>query len=94
MFLKDKIYLLFYVAFNSQRHIALGSLWLEEPVHTSQSRFCTVNHRASASNYQIYNMKGPARDSNQRPQRLEASTLTITPPSPPLLEDKLQNRES
>ena len=27
-------------------------------------------------------MKRPARDSNRRPQRLEARTLTATPPSP------------
>ena len=26
-------------------------------MHTSWSRFCTVNHRASASNYQLSNMK-------------------------------------
>ena len=71
------IYLLFYVAFNSQGHIATGSLRVEET-----SAHCTVNHRASASNDQLSNMKRPARDSNRRPQRLEASTLTTTPPSP------------
>ena len=72
-----KIYLLFYVAFNSQGHIATGSLQVEET-----SAYCTVNHRASASNYQLSNMKRPARDSNRRPQRLEARTVTATPPSP------------
>ena len=72
------IYLLFYVAFNSQGHIAMGSLQVEET-----SAYCTVNHRASASNYQLSNMKCPARDSNRRPQRLEARTLTATRPSPP-----------
>ena len=46
------------------------------------SAYCTVNHRASASNYQLSNMKRPARDSNRRPQRLEVRTLTTTPPSP------------
>ena len=71
------IYLLFYVTFNSQGHIATGSLQVEEA-----STYCTVNHRASASNYQLSNMKHPARDSNQRPQRLEVRTLTATPPSP------------
>ena len=71
------IYLLFYVAFNSQGHIATGSLQVEET-----SAYCTVNHWASASNYQLSNMKRPARDSNRRPQRLEARTLTATPPSP------------
>ena len=71
------IYLLFYVTFNSQGHIATGSLQVEET-----SGYCTVNHRASASNYQLSNMKRPARDSNRRPQRLEARTLTTTPPSP------------
>ena len=68
---------LFYVTFNSQGHIATGSLQVEET-----SAYCTVNHRASASNYQLSNMKRPARDSNRRPQRLEARTLTATPPSP------------
>ena len=71
------VYLLFYVAFNSQGHIATGSLRVEET-----SAYCTVNHRASESNYQLSNMKSPARDSNWRPQRLEAKTLTTTPPSP------------
>ena len=73
------IYLLFYVAFNSQGHIAMGSLQVEET-----SAYCTVNHRASASNYQLSNTKHPARDWNQRPQRLEARTLIATPPSPPV----------
>ena len=50
------IYLLFYVTFNSQGHIATGSLQVEE-----SSAYCTVNHRASASNYQLSNMKRPAR---------------------------------
>ena len=59
-------------------HIGMGSLWVEESVHTSCSRFCTVNHRASASNYQLSNIKHPARDLNRRLQRLEASTLTAT----------------
>ena len=61
------IYLLFYIAFNSQGHFAMGSLQVEET-----SAYCTVNHRASASNYQLSNMKRLARDLNQRPQRLEA----------------------
>ena len=71
------IYLLFYAVFNSQGHIATGSLQVEET-----SAYCTLNHRASASNYQLSNMKCPARDSTRRPQRLEARTLTTTPPSP------------
>ena len=71
------IYLLFYIVFNSQGHIATGSLQVEET-----SDYCTVNHRASASNYQLSNMKRLARDSNRWPQRLEARTLTATPPSP------------
>ena len=71
------IYLLLYVTFNSQGYIVTGSLQVEET-----SAYCTVNHRASASNYQLSNMKRPARDSNRRPQRLEARTLTTTPPSP------------
>ena len=73
---------LFYVTFNSQGHIARGSLWVEEPMHTNWSRFCTVNHRASASNCQLSNMKCPGRDLNQSPQRLKASTLTATSLSP------------
>ena len=63
------IYLLFYVAFNSQGHIVMGSLRVEET-----SAYCTVNHRASASNCQLSNMKHPARDSNRQPQRLEERT--------------------
>ena len=55
----------------------MGSLQVEET-----SAYCTVNHRASESNYQLSNMKRPARDSNRWPQRLEARTLTTTPPSP------------
>ena len=73
----DFVYLLFYVAFSSQGHITTGSLQVEET-----SAYCTVNHRASASNYQLSNMKLPVQDSNRRPQRLEARTLTATPPSP------------
>ena len=30
------------------------------------SAYCTVNHWASASNYQLSNMKRPARDSNRQ----------------------------
>ena len=71
----------FCVMFNSQGDIATGSLRLEEPVHTSWSRFCTVNHRASASNYQVSNMKSPARDLNQQSQRLEVSSPLSTPPT-------------
>ena len=71
----------FYVAFNSQGHIAMGSLWVEET-----SAFRNVNHRALASNYQLSNMKHLIRDSNRRPQRLEARTLTTTPPSPLIMK--------
>ena len=52
-------------------------------MHSSWSRFCTVNHRASASNYQLSNTKNPGQDSNWQRQRLKVSTLTATPPSPP-----------
>ena len=78
------IYLLFYVTFNSQGHIATGSLQVEET-----SAYCTVNQWASASNYQLSNMKRPARDSKRRPQRLEARTLTATPPSPLFTRSRL-----
>ena len=76
---------MFYVAFNSQGHIATGSLQVEE---TSAYAYKSIthterNHRASASNYQLSNMKSPAQDSNRQPQRLEARTLTAKPPSPP-----------
>ena len=60
----------------------MGYLWVEEPVHTSWSRFCIVNHLALASNYKLSNMKCPGRDSNHQPQRLKASTLTSTSLSP------------
>ena len=55
----------------------MGSLQVEET-----SAYCTVNQQASASIYQLSNMKHPAQNLNQRPQRLEARTLTATPPSP------------
>ena len=71
------IYLLFYITFNSQGHITTVSLQVEET-----NAYGTVNHQASANNYQLSNMKCPARDSNRRPQRLEAKTLTATPMSP------------
>ena len=60
------------------------SLLVEEPVHTRWSRFCTVNHWAFASNYQLSNMKRPGQDSNRQPQRLKASTncYTTEPPNP------------
>ena len=77
------MYLLCYVTFNSQGHIATGSLRVEET-----SAYCTVNHRALVSNYQLSNMKRPAQDSNQRPQRLEVRTLTTTPPSPRIKAEK------
>ena len=75
------LFVVFYVAFNSQGHIATGSLHEEET-----SAYCTVNHRASVSNYQLSNMKRPAQDSNRQPQRLEARTLTATPH--PVMEGK------
>ena len=56
---------------------SMGSLQVEET-----SAYCTVNHRASVSNYHLSNMKCPARDSNRRPQRLEVRTLTAIPPNP------------
>ena len=59
-----------YVMFNSQGIIATGSLQVKET-----SAYCTVNHCASASNYQLSNMKCSDQDSNRRPQRLEARTL-------------------
>ena len=45
----------------------MGILWVEEPVYTSWSRFCTVNHRALASNYQLFNMKCQDQGLNQAP---------------------------
>ena len=68
-------------------------LQVEEQVHTSWSRFCTVNYRESASTCQLSNMKRPAQDSNLRPQRLEASTLTATPPSPHMVSE-IQPRQT
>ena len=68
--------------FNRQSDNAMGSLQVEEPVHTSWSRFCTVNHRALAINYQLSSMKCLGQDLNRRPQRLKVSTLTARLPSP------------
>ena len=50
------IYLLFYVTFNSQGHIVMGSLQIQQ-----SSAYCTINQWASASNYQLSNMKRPAQ---------------------------------
>ena len=74
----DEFICSFYVAFNSQGHIAMGSLQVEET-----SAYCNVNHRALASNCQLSNMKYPARDSNRRPQRLKARTLNCYTTEPP-----------
>ena len=52
-------FFLFLLTFNNQGHIATGSLRVEEPVYTSWSRFFTVTHHASASNYQLSNMQSP-----------------------------------
>ena len=75
----DEFICSFYVAFNSQGHIAMGSLQVEET-----SAYCNVNHRALPSNYQLSNMKYPARDSNRRPQRLKPRTLNCYTTEPPL----------
>ena len=45
-------YLVFYVTFYSQGDIATGSLQVEET-----NAYCTVKHRALASNYHLSNMK-------------------------------------
>ena len=75
-FLKN-LFVVFYVGFNSQGHIATCSLQVEET-----SAYCTVNHLASAINSQLSNIKRPAKDSNRQPQSLEERTLTASPPSP------------
>ena len=80
--IKILICFLFHVVFNSQGHIAMGSLQVEEPVYSCWSIFHPVNPQASPSNYQLSNMKCPGQDSNQRPQSLRAGTLTSIPPSP------------
>ena len=49
-----RFYFLFYVTFNSQGHIAMGRLQVEET-----SAYGNVNHAASASNYRISNMEHP-----------------------------------
>ena len=73
IFIYPFIYLVgVYVTFNSQGHVVPGSLQVEET-----SAHCIVNLRASASYYQLSNMKCPAQDSNQRPQRVEARTLPL-----------------
>ena len=63
------IYLVFYVAFNSQGHIVTDSIKVKET-----SAYYTVNHRAMASNYQLSGMKSPARDLNRWSQGLEVRT--------------------
>ena len=46
-------------------------------MHTTWSRFCTVNHQALASNYQPSNMKYPGQDLYRQPQRLKASDINL-----------------
>ena len=58
-FIRNNIYLFLFLGRVHQGHIVTGSLRVEEPVHTSWLGFCTVNHRASASNYQFSNMEVP-----------------------------------
>ena len=79
---------LFICCFTSRSTARVILQWVVLRVEET-SAYCTVNHRASASNYQLSNMKRPARDSNQQPQRLEARTLTPTPPSPLLFSGEL-----
>ena len=64
---------------------------LQRVVHRWRKPVQYVHHRASASNYQLSNMKHLARDSNRRPQRLGARTLTASPPSPPQQHCKISN---
>ena len=66
---------LFYATFNSLGHIAMDSLRVEESVHTSWSRFCTVNQQ-SGSNYKLCNLKYQGQDLDCCP------LLTAAPLSP------------
>ena len=72
-----RVYLFVVLRRVRQDDIGMGSLQVEET-----SAYCNVNHRTSASNYQLSNMKRPAQDWNRWPERLEVRTLTVTPPSP------------
>ena len=83
---------LFCALSNNQGHIATDSLWVEDSMHTTWSRFCIVSHQASVSNYQLSNMKCPCGDSNQRPQTLRASTST--PPNPRIIPYKFSTQIS
>ena len=67
-----------------------GSLQVEEPVHATWSRFCTVNHQASARNYQLSNMKWPGFKPATSEVEGEHSNHYTTEPMQFLLEVSLQ----
>ena len=51
---------------NSQAHIAMGNLWVEEPVHTSWSRFYTTGHRYVTINFPTCGAPAGIRNSDLR----------------------------
>ena len=48
-------------------------------MHTSWSRFFTVNHGTSASNYQLFNMKQPRSRFEPATSEVEFEASTIIP---------------
>ena len=60
----------------------MSSLQVEEPVHTSWSRFCTVNHQAMGSNYQLSNMKHLGRDSKPATSEVEGEHFNCNTTEP------------
>ena len=75
------IYLGFYVAFNTVQVIARWVVGRAEETSTySWSRFCTVNCRPTASDYQLSHLR-PGREPNPslRGGRRECTTLPLCP---------------
>ena len=64
-----------------------GNIQVEET-----SAYCTVNHRASASNYHLSNMKRPARDSNHTTEPPEVRQRDLDLPG--TSSDDFQYKES
>ena len=80
------IYLGFYVAFNTAQDISRGVVGRAEETSTtySWSRFCTVNCRPTASNYQLSHLS-PCGDRTPASE-VGGESVTTLPPWPPCIE--------
>ena len=85
------IYLGFYVALNTVQVISRRVVGRPEETSTySWSRFCTVNCRPTASNYQLSHLR-PCQEPNPRLQRWEARVLPLFHRGPKMVQRKAVN---